>query len=172
MGIGESDGLVIQADGLLVAPEIEDGVGALLELQHLRYRVHLRRRLRQSEMFSTREDQSIGTSSVFCAPLLSSSPPSILFATAAASGLCMMGVRLQKAQKKKLKCGPRCKQLVALSRKCNLPSYQITLSYVSAVSERQCPDRFLPTSAPARPCLLHFARHLILEIFAVVGLCC
>ena len=140
MGIGESDGLVIQAGGMLVAPEIEDGVGALLELQHLRYRVHLRRRLRQSEMFSTREDQSIGTSSVFCAPLLSSSPPSILFATAAASGLCMMGVRLQKAQKKKLKCGPAVNHFRA-----NVPLQ-------------------LPRLAPGP--------HLILEIFAVVGLCC
>jgi len=131
MGIGESDGLVIQADGLLVAPEIEDGVGALLELQHLRYRVHLRRRLRQSEMFSTREDQSIGTSSVFCAPLLSSSPPSILFATAAASGLCMMGVRLQKAQKKKLKCGPAVNNWSHFRANVICPA---TRSHVSAVS--------------------------------------
>lgn len=41
LGAGESDSLLIQAEGLLVAPELEDGVGALLELQHLWYRVHL-----------------------------------------------------------------------------------------------------------------------------------
>ena len=109
LGAGESDGLLIQAEGMLVAPELEDGVGALLELQHLRNRVYSRRRLRQSERFQrvkTRASAPPQSSAPqYCrSPLSRSSLPRLPGSTPGSASLSFISLLLYSLAGPELEC--------------------------------------------------------------------
>ena len=125
LGAGESDGLLIQAEGMLVAPELEDGVGALLELQHLRNRVYSRRRLRQSERFQrvkTRASAPPQSSAPqYCrSPLSRSSLPRLPGSTPGSASLSFISLLLYSLAGPELECEKRYNFVLQFCKICTL----------------------------------------------------